>query len=83
MEDDEVFADAYHSLVHSPLLVSLLRKESALNSSIRESFRKKGNELAELRAKYLFIFLINYKNTKHSEKKQQNLNSLQTPTRTC
>ncbi|XP_021946014.1 protein C12orf4 isoform X2 [Folsomia candida] len=50
--DDEVFADAYHSLVHSPLLVSLLRKESALNSLIRESFRKKGNELAELRGRH-------------------------------
>ncbi|CAG7726356.1 unnamed protein product, partial [Allacma fusca] len=37
--DDEVFAEAYHSLVHSPMLGTLLRKESALNSTIREMHR--------------------------------------------
>lgn len=53
--DDEVFAEAYHALVHSPLLVSLLRKESALNSSIRDSFRRKNMELSELRERYVYI----------------------------
>ncbi|CAL8080827.1 unnamed protein product [Orchesella dallaii] len=46
--DDEVFAEAYHSLVHSPMLATLLRKESALNSAIKEMHRLKNSELEGL-----------------------------------
>jgi len=51
--DDEVFAEAYHALVHSPMLGTLLRKESALNSSIREMYRLNNQELLSLNEKYV------------------------------
>ena len=47
--DDEVFAEAYHSLVHSPMLGTVLRKESALNSLIRELRRQQNTEVEELK----------------------------------
>jgi len=49
--DDEVFAEAYHALVHSPLLGSVLRKESAFNSTVREMHRCKYQEISALNEK--------------------------------
>ncbi len=49
--DDEVFAEAYHALVHSPMLGAVLRKESAMNSTIREMHRLKNLEIASLNEK--------------------------------
>lgn len=52
VNDTEVFADVYHSLIHSPLSETLLQLEAAYASSVEAVCRERDLKLADMEAKH-------------------------------
>ena len=48
----QVFADVYHSLIHSPLSETLLQLEAAYASSVEAVCRERDLKLADMEARH-------------------------------
>jgi len=53
VNDSEVFADVYHSLIHSPLSQTLLQLEASYAMSVEAVCKEKDNRLADLEARHV------------------------------
>lgn len=57
--DEEVFAMAYHKLVHSPALETILQVEDSYAMTVAEMLKNKDEDIRKLTDRWVLIFTFN------------------------